>query len=222
MISYSSERIGLIFSVPPSHAWALPMRPPRRRYSSVSRQNQIRSALRASRTRATTASLVGARARRGARGEHAAAEAAAGRFAVDHLDALAEAALGEQRRAPGAPPRTVPEMPPARWIETTSWPASSSGSQTARKSPIDGCEVVGSSGSRAQALVEGVEAVHLELALGLALPADVQADLVDPLLVGERARQVVRAVGGDRDGGHARAGRYTQRLARARPTRTSR
>ncbi len=41
----------------------------------------------------------------------------------------------------------VPEMPPARWIETTSCPASSSGSQTARKSPIEGCEVVGSSGS---------------------------------------------------------------------------
>ena len=41
----------------------------------------------------------------------------------------------------------VPEMPPARWIETTSWPASISGSHTARKSPIDGCEVLGSSGS---------------------------------------------------------------------------
>ena len=44
-ISYSSDRIGLIFSVPPSQAWALPMRPPRRRYSSVSRQNQMLSDL---------------------------------------------------------------------------------------------------------------------------------------------------------------------------------
>ena len=43
--------------VPPSQACALPIRPPRLRYSSVSTQNQIRSALRVSRTRATTASL---------------------------------------------------------------------------------------------------------------------------------------------------------------------
>ena len=54
-------------------------------------------------------------------------------------------------------------------------------------------------GVGAQALVEGVEAVHLELAHGLAAPADVQADLVDALLVGERPRQVVGAVGDDRD-----------------------
>ena len=37
---------------------------------------------------------------------------------------------------------TVPEIPPLMWIDTTSSPASSSGSHTERKSPIDGCEVV--------------------------------------------------------------------------------
>ena len=123
VISASSERIGLICSAPPSQAWALPMRPPRCRYSSVSRQNQIRSAARASRARATTASLSApARGGRGGR-EHEQPSAAAGRFAVDHLDPLAEAALGEQRLGPGAAASKVPEMPPARWIETMSWPA---------------------------------------------------------------------------------------------------
>ena len=46
VISSSSVRIGLIFSAPPSQACAAPMRPPRRRYSSVSTANQIFSASR--------------------------------------------------------------------------------------------------------------------------------------------------------------------------------
>ena len=41
--------------------------------------------------------------------------------------------------------RTVPEMPPERWIERMSDPCSISGSYTARKSPTDGCDVLGSS-----------------------------------------------------------------------------
>ncbi len=62
-------------------------------------------------------------------------------------------------------------------------PSSSSGSHTARKSPIEGWEVVGSSGSESQARVEGVEAFHcyLGLLLFVLAPAHVQADLVDPL-----------------------------------------
>ncbi len=47
VISDSSERIGLIFRAPPSQAWAPPIRPPRRRYSSVSTANQIRRLSRA-------------------------------------------------------------------------------------------------------------------------------------------------------------------------------
>jgi hypothetical protein len=54
VISRSNERIGLIFMVMPSHACALPMRPPRCRYSKVSMQNRIFTARRASRTRAAT------------------------------------------------------------------------------------------------------------------------------------------------------------------------
>ena len=42
-ISVPNVRIGLIFSAVPTIACAAPMRPPRRRYSSVSRQNQMSS-----------------------------------------------------------------------------------------------------------------------------------------------------------------------------------
>ena len=72
------------------------MRPPRRRYSSVSRQNQIFSAWRASRTRSATASLP-APARAAALAASTSRPVPPQRgFAVDHLDALAVAALGEQ------------------------------------------------------------------------------------------------------------------------------
>src|SRR5206468_1666750 len=135
-ISYPSERIGLIFSVPPSQAWALPMRPPRLRYSSVSTQNHIFSASRAWCTRATTASL-------------------------------------------SAP---------------------------------------------AQARIEGVKPDHLQLALlgfGAVEPAHIEADLADCLAVREASREVVRAVGDDRDRGHS-ARDATATPPRALPTRTSR
>ncbi len=46
-------------------------------------------------------------------------------------------------------------------------PSASSGSQTARKSPIEGWEVVGSARSVAQARVEGVVVGDLDLALRL-------------------------------------------------------
>ena len=42
-ISVPKVRIGLIFSAEPTRAWAAPMRPPLRRYSSVSRQNHMSS-----------------------------------------------------------------------------------------------------------------------------------------------------------------------------------
>jgi len=48
----------LTFRAVPTRAWAAPMRPPRRRYSSVSRQNQISSPARASRIAASVPSSV--------------------------------------------------------------------------------------------------------------------------------------------------------------------
>ena len=62
--------------------------------------------------------------------------------------------------------------------------------------------MVGSSGRCAGAR-RTVVVGDLRLALGLSAPAHVEADLVDALLGGELAGEVVGAVGDDRDGGHA-------------------
>ena len=56
VISLSRVRIGLIFSAEPSQAEAGPMRPPRRRYSSVSTANHIFRSARVVSTRSTTSS----------------------------------------------------------------------------------------------------------------------------------------------------------------------
>ena len=55
-ISLSTVRIGLIFSVEPIHALAAPIRPPRRRNSSVSTANHILKSARAASIWASTAS----------------------------------------------------------------------------------------------------------------------------------------------------------------------
>ena len=55
-------------------------------------------------------------------------------------------------RAASRPLSQVPDSPSAMWTETMSRPSAASGSNTARKSPTDGCEVtgmVGDSASRA-------------------------------------------------------------------------
>ena len=93
-------------------------------------------------------------------------------------------------------------MPPARCTETMSRPASSSGSHTARKSPIEGWDGRREVGRGAQPGVELVKAVQVDLALLLALPAHVQADLMDALLVRQPPREVVRGIGHDGDAGH--------------------
>ena len=210
----------MIFSVPPSQACALPMRPPRRRYSSVSRQNQIFSAC-APRARARRP-RPGRRpsARRAHARQQQQAGPAAAAFAVDHLDALAEAALAEQPvglarglEGPRDAAGEVDRDDVAAGLEQRL----PDGEEVADRRLRGGREF----GVGAQPLVEGVEAVHLQLALGLALPADVQADLMDASRVGERSRQVMGAVGCDRDGA-MRARDATPTPARALPTRTSR
>ena len=97
VISYSSERIGLIFSVPPSHACALPMRPPRSQVlERVEAEPDLQRLARLAHVRDYRVT-VGARARRGAGGEHEQTGAAAAAFGVEHLDAVSETALAEQR-----------------------------------------------------------------------------------------------------------------------------
>ena len=119
----SIERIGLIFSAEPIHACAPPIRPPRRRYSSVSTAN--RSSARSARAarRAARRPRVGA-----ARAAFAAAIAdqpvprAAG-LGVHHLDPPGATPRSTSASRACSAARTVPEMPPEMWIETMSCPA---------------------------------------------------------------------------------------------------
>src|ERR1700704_6679823 len=83
VISDSTVRIGLIFSVEPSHARAAPTRPPRRRNSIVSIANQTFRAARASRARGG--------------GEHHQAEPPAGGGRVEDRYALRARLLLERR-----------------------------------------------------------------------------------------------------------------------------
>ena len=121
-ISDSIERIGLIFSVEPSHAWAPPTRPPRRRNSSVSTANQTFRSRRQA-WAASAASLGGA----AGSGDLAAAIA----IIPSPAQAVAESRTTSGR---GSIPRStswsracsavvkVPEMPALRWMETMSLP----------------------------------------------------------------------------------------------------
>jgi hypothetical protein len=127
VISPSTVRIGLIFSAPPSHACAVPIRPPRRRNSSVSTANQIFAMSTALRTRAVTASMSPpARA--------AAAPASAERpmmpqALVVSMTSMRRCGLRARRSvAAWRADSTVPEIPPEMWTETMSRPSSTSGS----------------------------------------------------------------------------------------------
>ena len=94
-------------------------------------------------------------------------------------------------RAPAAADSTVPEIPPARWIETMSRPASSSGSQTARNSPIEGWLVVGSVRMSRRPGVVGVEVDDVALEQVLAVSVHVQGDLLDSVARDEVGGKVV-------------------------------
>ena len=111
VISDSTVRIGLIFSAEPSHACAPAIRPPRRRYSSVSIANHSFSSARARRARSATAA---------ASAPSRAAAAAASTTSPWPPQALAESITWTRSaRAPScsracSAARTVPDMPPAR------------------------------------------------------------------------------------------------------------
>ena len=119
VISASSVRIGLIFSGVPSYAWAAPMRPPRRRNSSVSTQNQTSGARRASWALAVTAR---GRRRASPRPRRRARRARARRTRSPRPRPRSR--LRRPARPASAACRAdsqVPEMPPERWIETMSF-----------------------------------------------------------------------------------------------------
>ena len=143
VISRSSVRIGLILSAPPSHACAAPIRPPRRRYSRVSTANQKRSAPIAPCAAAATSSRP-ASARARAPAASTTSPSAPAPTVESTTSIRASGWLRATSAAAWRAPSTVPDIPPERWIETISRPDAASGSYTARKSPTEGCEVVGS------------------------------------------------------------------------------
>ena len=101
-------RIGLIFSAPPSQACALPMRPPRRRYSSVSTANQMRlRSARLGRARRPRPRRRPRAATAAAR-QHDAARARRRPCGVDDLDAPPRVRATACSRPPGARPRRSP------------------------------------------------------------------------------------------------------------------
>ena len=112
--SLSTVRIGLIFSVEPIQALAAPIRPPRRRNSSVSTANHILNSARAASMLASTAVQVAAVLGRLGGGQDHQPGAARGRARVHDPHALAPLSLTLQllRRLAGrlAGPGSPSEM----------------------------------------------------------------------------------------------------------------
>jgi hypothetical protein len=131
--------------------------------------------------------LLGAGARGGAGGEHQQSRPAAGAFAVDDLHALAQAALGQQ--PVGLASGLEGTRDAAGQVDRDDVPAGLDQRLPDREEVADrGLGGRRQFGVGAQALVESVEAAHLELSLSadlrsVALPAHIQADLVNAFAV---------------------------------------
>ena len=109
----------------------------------------------------------------------------------------------------------VPEMPAGEVHRDDVLPVLQQRLPYREEVPDRGLGGGGQVGVGAQALIEGVEALHLALALFVIAPPHVQADLVDAFAVRQRAREVVGGVGDDRYRGHG-ASTLPQRSRRAR------
>ena len=179
--SSSKVRIGLIFSVVPIQAPAAPMRPPRRRYSSVSTANhsfRLRPSLLGAEQ--TTSSAEPPSAAALDRAQHHHRHPAGGGPRVDDVDPLAALAVGDEAlaRLHGG---LVGARDAGRDVDRDD--LASLGQQRL----IDGEEVADRrlrGGHRLlrgpQALVEAIEVVEqVDLALLFALEPDVEADQVD-------------------------------------------
>ncbi len=194
-------RIGLIFSAEPSHAWAPPIRPPLRRYSSVSIANHIFRLSRARRARSATAAASAPSRAAAAAASTTSPSTAAGAGRVDHVDPLGVVAelvaclLGRPDR-----PRHA-----ARQMDRNDVFAAIEDRLVDREEVADrGLRGRGQLLGRAEPPVVRVVVGDLGLALGLALPVHVQTDLLDAVLGDELGRQVVARIRDDRDRGHQR------------------
>ena len=199
VISLSRVRIGLILSAEPSHAEAGPIRPPRRRYSSVSTANHIFRFARAVSHALDHVLQRPAGLRHARAGQSHQAEAAGRALGVDHRDpvdplALGELLLGLTRRLDGAgdAARDVHghdlEALRRRAART---PPGSRRSTAARWS---------AGGRRCGAVGRNRRSSACPSSRSLAvLPVDVEADEVDAVALDEVRRQVSGGVRDDRD-----------------------
>ena len=202
-ISRLIERIGLIFSAEPIHACAPPIRPPRRRYSSVSTAKMI-----VIRSRSRRADVGGAR-QVGARRAIALLAAIAispwpggAGVGVQDLDPLRRDAALDQRvaRLPG---RLHGARDAAREVDREHVVA------RLQQRLVDGQEVADRGlrrarqvGRRAHVVVERVVVGQVALAVGAAGPVHVQRDQVQLVAPHDLRREVVRRVGDHCDAGH--------------------
>ena len=187
-------KIGLIFRAVPSIACAAPIRPPRRRYSRVSRANQISSRSRAWRTASTTAPSPAP-----CSAERAAATTRQPRPPAPVWLSTTSMRPGcpslARERAASVALSHVPEMPAAMWTETTSRPAADERLVAGAKIPHRRLRSRRQRRGLAQPRVEGIEVVVLILGPKVTIPAHVQADLENPPAVDQLPRQIGRAVG---------------------------
>ena len=201
MISCSSVRIGLIFSAEPSHADAAPMRPPRRRYSSVSTANHIFSSRARSCGRARPPRPRPARLRRARPGERHQPQPPAALSESITVTRSTPLRCGQLLLGlPGALDRAgdaardvdrddVEALVDERLVDLQ---------EVADRRLGGGRQPVGG----AQAVVEIVEVRHVGLPLARVLPVDVEADELDAVALDELRGQVGRGVRDNRDALH--------------------
>ena len=198
-ISDSRERIGLILRAVPSQAWAPPMRPPLRRYSSVSSANRNLSWPRACCARSAAAVGVTAAADRGCCRHQHQALGPARRLGVDHVHALgclAELLPRLLRRVDG-PGKPAGEM------DRDDLVAGGDQRLVDREEVSDrGLRRGRQIWRRGERRVVRVVVRDRALTFGAAAPMDVEADLVEADALDDLGRQVMAAVGDDRNGRH--------------------
>ena len=206
VISFWTVRIGLTRSVEPIQALAAPMRPPRRRNSSVSMANhRLQLAARRGAGARRSRRPAQARRRRVRRREHEQPEAAGRGGGVEHVDALAALALPLERL--GGAPRGLGRAGQAAGdvdrhdLAAVGQQRLVDGGEVAHRGLRGGRQALG----RPQLLEERVVVGDVRLGHGaVAAEDDVERHDVDPVPLDDIRREVRGAVRDDRDASHAR------------------
>ena len=190
VISCSNVRIGLILSAVPSHADAAPIRPPRRRYSSVSTANHIFSL---AGVVLDAQDLVGRSRRPGPRSPRRAPPVPSRRRASRSPSRSCDRPLWRSPASPWPVARSRP-FPRSRLRCGSIQPRAPGrpGARTRPGNPDRRLRGRGQPLGRPQPVIEGVEAAHVGLPFAAVAPVDVEADEPNPVALDEFWRQVAR------------------------------